>query len=352
MRHHLPGIDGLRALAVLGVIFFHLHVSAFFLGWSGVWLFFVISGFLITGILLEAKDRPFYFKNFYARRALRIFPIYFVCLGLLSVGAQWFAKRPVEGLGYYVFYVQNYYLASTHFEPAFPAAFNHTWSLAVEEQFYLFWPLVVRYATARVLKWICLLAIALAPLARFLLVSITGNPYTAITPLVADVDALAIGALIAVWLRGDPARVQKQLSNRAFKRGCEMAFLFLSLTLLAIILTHNPRNYWTPTKWLQEPNINIVLTSLLSTVFAILLLHFVLWDSWMRRLMENRWISHLGKISYGIYMFHGLVLTYAPAALGKLDPEVSTKRLALVPLTWSRRTYSPWPHGISWKNLS
>src|SRR5436309_3302352 len=106
---YIPELDGLRALAIIAVILFHLNIPGFGLGWAGVNLFFVISGFLITGILLDAKETPNYFRNFYVRRALRIFPIYYLSLLALAAAAPIF-KWKLDDLPYFLLYVQNYIL--------------------------------------------------------------------------------------------------------------------------------------------------------------------------------------------------------------------------------------------------
>ena len=145
---YLPQLDGLRGLAIFGVLLF--HIGRFDLGWTGIVLFFVLSGFLITGILLDGKERAAYFRNFYARRALRIFPAYYFVLGL-----TWWIKRDftVSGLEsgiesavpewtYFLLYVQNYWMGEHWFRTPLSRFLGYTWKLAVEEQFYLVWQLL------------------------------------------------------------------------------------------------------------------------------------------------------------------------------------------------------------------
>ncbi len=159
-QQHNPVLDGVRGIAVLAVLAFHvrgpipdlagiawlrypLHLLSPL--WSGVDLFFVLSGFLITNILLRARRHPHYFRNFYARRTLRIFPLYYFTL-LLHYLAELWGPEALSGPGasrlrlWYWLYAQNW-LGGLYGESL--RAFEHYWSLAIEEQFYLLWPLVV-----------------------------------------------------------------------------------------------------------------------------------------------------------------------------------------------------------------
>src|SRR5262249_4475877 len=196
-------LDGLRGLAIALVVFYHttnyaMARSAFdraltvlpSLGWSGVDLFFVLSGFLITGILLRARQSPTYFRSFYARRVLRIFPLYYAVLVLLllivpRIGVLspfdgfWNAGASRQGFWYWL-YLSN-------LKVALAGAWQHrvldiTWSLAIEEHFYLLWPLAVRRCSERTLLAICavtalgalalrvaLLATSVSPIAVYVL---------------------------------------------------------------------------------------------------------------------------------------------------------------------------------------
>jgi peptidoglycan/LPS O-acetylase OafA/YrhL len=144
---YIPELDGLRGLAVLAVVFYHCGprlkgtwlYGASAWGWAGVNLFFVLSGFLITSILLESRDQKKYFRNFYARRVLRIWPVYVLMLAVVYVGSPWFMHQPVaEAVRTapwlaYIFFVQN--LIHAELTPAL----GPTWSLAIEEQYYFLW---------------------------------------------------------------------------------------------------------------------------------------------------------------------------------------------------------------------
>jgi peptidoglycan/LPS O-acetylase OafA/YrhL len=220
----LPALDGIRGLAILFVALFHftalvapesdrwadeafLRVTS--AGWAGVDLFFVLSGFLITGILLNAKDAArHYFRNFYARRTLRIFPAYYGFLFLLALVLP--IVQPMEDamteavrdrLVWYATYLTNVNVGG---DPILRGDFfltSHLWSLAAEEQFYLVWPAVVFAFGRRSLMLICVVVIVVALALRIGLDAADVGRYVAhrITP--ARMDTLAVGALIALAVR-------------------------------------------------------------------------------------------------------------------------------------------------------
>ena len=179
---HLPGLDGLRAIAIGTVFGFHLGLPGMSLGWVGVQLFFVISGFLITGILLRSRERPFYFRNFYVRRTLRIFPIYYVLIALYFVTAgvqgDW---ATVKLLPYYLTYTQSYPQLATRYVCA--PMLGHTWTLAIEEQFYLLWPLAIYLVRGRRL---------FVALAAFLAIAVGSAPR-----LARPSQRLSLGGVVA-----------------------------------------------------------------------------------------------------------------------------------------------------------
>ena len=213
---HHPALDGLRGVAVLMVLAFHfLHIdgeggavertllSASRAGWAGVDLFFVLSGFLITGILLDAREGQGYFRVFYARRVLRIFPLYYAYLAVLFLVVPLLlpsldVKPGTQGwlwtyLGNVLFAREGGFEASPYTA--------HFWSLAVEEQFYLFWPLLVWVLPRRRLALACVALVGLAFALRFGIHRTTFNATAAYVLTPARVDALAMGALVAIAAR-------------------------------------------------------------------------------------------------------------------------------------------------------
>jgi len=220
-RSHLPALDGLRGLAILLVIVVHYGFgfdrvglgrlelatqNVTRLGWVGVDLFFVLSGFLITGILLDAKGNNRYYRTFYARRMLRIFPVCYLLLLIIHfVNPIAYASDPTE-LAHFLSdepwlwgYLANFRAVAVSRLGACHTA--HFWSLAVEEQFYLFWPFLVAITPGKRFRALCFSLIGTAIASRLALVGI-GVPHAAIhTLLFTRMDSLALGALLASLAR-------------------------------------------------------------------------------------------------------------------------------------------------------
>lgn len=205
---YIPELQGLRGIAVLTVVIYHCHprlqgtwiYGASLWGWAGVNLFFVLSGFLITSILLESRTKPRYFRNFYGRRVLRIWPVYLLVLVVVYLEAPWFIGLPIwqavrtAPWWAYLLFIQNL------FHITLPPALGPTWSLAIEEQYYFLWaPLV------RVLKrpWMLVLVLLAAfSCSPFFDHQHWINPTP--THTLIHLDGIALGSLLAVglhWLR-------------------------------------------------------------------------------------------------------------------------------------------------------
>jgi peptidoglycan/LPS O-acetylase OafA/YrhL len=297
LKREMPGLDALRGVAVLAVVLYHgLHwwlppaisfsPGVKFLsllaspGWLGVNLFFVLSGFLITGILLDTRTRPSYWKSFYTRRALRILPLYLVTLLIL---------RFYSGVSWMYFFLCLFYMAN--FATArFGLGYGPLWSLAVEEQFYLVWPFLVHRLRTRTLAILCLASIFLSPLLRYLSVSRIlpmGNPYSA-TWLVTD--NLAAGALIAILLRTPYATLSR------VRTGTIGAGL-LSAALLILGFRLHIMNKTTALGAAFQPEPFILL-------FSALLLLALQFGSHTLVFRLTRPLRFFGYISYGLYLFH------------------------------------------------
>jgi len=224
---HWSELDGMRGLAILPVLLLHFtkdigftphatvdHVYLFVasLGWWGVDLFFVLSGFLITGILLDAKGSTHALRNFYIRRTLRIFPVYYAYLAamliILPSFEWWRTHAPPAGEGglWLWLYLTNIRQAFSNSFEVVPPFTGHFWSLAVEEQFYLIWPWLVYAIDCRRLRRICLVLIIASPMPRAAL-GFTGWWVTGYTLMPTRMDSLLMGALVAIQLRkGDDIR--------------------------------------------------------------------------------------------------------------------------------------------------
>ncbi len=212
---HKPELDGIRGIALLAVMLSHggpyidrttalskIFAYAMIPGWSGVELFFVLSGFLITGILLKSKKAENYFSSFYARRFLRIFPIYYFVLtvGLLAAThvSWWNALLPAAGktrIAYY-FYAQNWPMFWPHHLFLKTNGFGHFWSLAVEEQFYIVWPLVIWLLPENAILTLCAVGLAVALPLRVLMVHKFAYDFTAMALTTSRVDGLLVGVFL------------------------------------------------------------------------------------------------------------------------------------------------------------
>jgi len=211
IRAHMPELDSVRGVAVLMVMFYHAYywgmdfsrfpriegrlLQLTWVGRLGVDLFFVLSGFLITGLLLNAKSRPDYYRKFYIRRALRILPAYSATLLVLLVTGV-----SLKFIGLSLMYLSN-------LTPLFGVAIAYPvlWSLAVEEHFYLLWPLAVRNLSSRALLAGAAAVILMSPLLRWVSFELAAAKgwvsYETFDYTWNSADGLACGAFLAVWLR-------------------------------------------------------------------------------------------------------------------------------------------------------
>ena len=238
----LPVLDSIRGLAVLVVMLFHFTVmtadgsalshvlcKVAILGRCGVDLFFVLSGFLITGILYDARHSEGYFKTFYARRMLRIFPLYYGVL--VTVFFIWPLLRGHLPLASHdVLAMQPWFWSHTvnfgilvHDTKALDT-YGHLWSLAVEEHFYLLWPLVVFYFSRKALLRTCVGVIVGSLLLRIVLMGMGDNQQTCYLLTPCRIDQLAIGGWVAVAGRG-PLGVTNLVSGGEMDRPGKLFFL-------------------------------------------------------------------------------------------------------------------------------
>jgi peptidoglycan/LPS O-acetylase OafA/YrhL len=314
----IPELDGLRGLAIGMVLMAHhfMIVSrpgsalAYLLvplrlDWTGVDLFFVLSGFLIGGILLDARESSNYFRVFYIRRFFRIVPIYAVLL--LSVGlARYLSSAGILGKYeeifrerlpsvYFALFLQNIGMSLHNVWSSFPLVI--TWSLAVEEQFYLTLPLLIRFLNRRGLLRLILIAIAGAPFLRtFFFHRDPTNFFTWYTLMPCRADSLLLGVLGAIALR-DPRWRGWLLGNRGLVQRV-IVILLLGVAYLG---------WRAPSAW--HPLMASVGFTWLALTYLAFLLYAVLYrDSWISRCLQWNWLRALGVIAYGTYLFHELFL--------------------------------------------
>ena len=283
----VPELDSVRGLAVLVVLLHNTdkyQYTGFIArnGWMGVDLFFVLSGFLITGILLDTKGIDGYFRKFYVRRCLRIWPLYYCALLFMFVIVpvlrpsethRVFEPRSMPWWAYFI-YLQNFLV------PAITRAtglLGVTWSLAVEEQFYAVWPIVVHYCSEAQLRKIAITLICGSPVLRFFLIHCGLNVYP---NTFCRLDGLMAGALLASAFRS------KTFSPDTYIRPAWVAFLIASP--LALITAHRA-------EWLVYS-----FTALASVCFVFLALCSK--QKWLQAIVRNRFLMFTGTISYGIYL--------------------------------------------------
>jgi peptidoglycan/LPS O-acetylase OafA/YrhL len=346
---HLPALDGVRGLAILLVIWFHqtiyfqpaagpdlIYKRLARMGWCGVDLFFVLSGFLITGILLDARDRAArpgrYFGHFYARRTLRIFPLYYaVLVGLILVlpllaqlvgGGLAFASAEQDSLrahqAWYWLYVSNFFAARHGWLENGVA--DVLWSLSIEEQFYLVWPAVVWFAGRRRLVWICLGLIALAPATRLALVAWGARPIVAYVVTPARVDTLAIGALLAALVRSGPDALAQLVRLARPVLACTGAAIALLVLWRAFLMAEPGQVVMID----YDPVMLTVGLSLLAVFFGALLVVVVGADASapLARVFRAAPLRFFGVYSYAIYLFHLGVQALLMRGLGPLEARV------------------------------
>jgi peptidoglycan/LPS O-acetylase OafA/YrhL len=301
----MPELDTLRGIAVSAVVLFHAFAFAHGLsglsgipkmlvgmtmcGWTGVNLFFVLSGFLITGILLDTKSRSDYYKRFYFRRALRILPLYYavLILLLLVVRAGLVQRHASWGfLGLSAIYLSN---MTDLF--GVPMQYGVLWSLAVEEHFYLLWPAAVRVLSRRKVIACAIAVVALCLLFRALysILGWTGGPYTWLSA-----DGLALGAVLAGVAR------QKRDPRISVRRFTFLAFFccFLLIAMGAPFGLLLARHFLGVT--VRETVIDLFFAGVLGgTLLA--------GTSRWRGSVNLRAFQFLGRISYGIYLTHMLI---------------------------------------------
>ena len=320
---HVPALDAVRGVAILLVMLFHfsnyghglvpaalwtdrLYYLVSRAGWIGVDLFFVLSGFLITGILHDAKGGAHYFRNFYARRVLRIFPLYYGALALFVValprllpGSPRVQALPHDAIWYWT-YLSNLRIASQGW-PEF-GALGHFWSLAVEEQFYLLWPVLVLALSRRHLQAACA-ACMVGGLAVRVGWNLAGNPTAAFVLTPARVDALAVGAYLALAARG-PAGLTRISLRAPFAAALTGSSLLATFVLRRGFVAH-------------DPVVSTVGHTLLACFFgAVLVLALTsAREGVIGRAFDSSTLRFFGRYSYALYVFHHPMLFLWPGVI-------------------------------------
>jgi peptidoglycan/LPS O-acetylase OafA/YrhL len=313
---YIPVLDGIRAYAVLAVCWFHFfqvnesglyETSKLFgillfkvssIGLRGVELFFILSGFLITGILLDSKKTSKYFTTFYARRILRIFPLYYFVLFISLFYLPHLYQIDQAGeevirnqiwLWTYASNLSNFWGFGGWDTSLNYPSFGHFWSLCVEEHFYLLWPLLIfitKEKTLPLIMWSIVLFSTLSVLIVYFFHDAV--PFLKWSTI-RCAGVLSLGALIA-WYKRKPD---------VFERLAELSSRYIMPSfILFLLFNFIPRKY----------EIHDVLTYFSASIFFALLLTVSLKGNiWSKRLFDHKTLFFIGKISYGIYIYHGLL---------------------------------------------
>jgi peptidoglycan/LPS O-acetylase OafA/YrhL len=316
-RAYYSSLDGLRAVSFFGVFLWHYMDVPY--GWAGVDVFFVLSGFLITGILYDTRDDPHRVRNFYIRRTLRIFPLYygvFLAAFLLTPFLHWawtwqWVAWPLYLGNFLAFlyphldndFVRNFvygHLASRAY-PESGLTLGHFWTLCVEEQFYLLWPWIVfTVRDRRKLVAICCACIMLVPLARH--VAMAHMPESLLnngvilhsTPF--RFDTLLFGALIALLYRGG--------HRKQMQRAAQAILAIATLGVLSVCV------YWFRFRSVHLHDAaerHTWLLSLIALSSGALMLRTLLPGTIAYRIFNLRWLRLIGTVSYGGYVFHDIL---------------------------------------------
>jgi peptidoglycan/LPS O-acetylase OafA/YrhL len=346
---NIRALDGIRGLAIILVMLHHFEyqippnniaitytILIFDFGWVGVDLFFVLSGFLITSILLDTRKADNYFSSFYARRILRIFPLYYSVL-ILILTLRHFCPplKPISPLPadekLYFLYLTNWLvLWKGHWGPNI---LGHFWSLAVEEQFYLIWPVFVWLLTPKRLAKTAALGCLAAILVRIMWVNYGGPAPAIAIATVTRMDTLLCGALGAIFFQD--AAIFTKLRPWLLRIAWVAAFIVI---VGVVVMRHNHG------PWGGLLFIETIGFTLMAIGFTALVLYAAATDgkaTLFQRVFRSRVLSEFGKYSYGIYVYHVPVLAAGDLAIRPHLPP------ALVSNIWFNLLYVALLFGVS-----
>ncbi len=300
----IAGFDGIRGLSVISVVFTHLHVygalhGAGLLPWrvvpmvhgtTGVQAFFILSGFLITHLLVKEfeEKNSISLTNFYIRRTIRIFPIYFLLLIFVTIMAFWIETGVNETSLIYAFFYSYNFIPKEYYSPLI----GHTWSLAVEEHFYLLWPII--FVLCKNPRHLTLILISAIAGSHFLMDFLAANASLSQKYFIdrwtfVSGGNIAIGCLGALLLTNGPRRYRDLLGSRAT---LAVAFALFASSLVPQL----------PDQHLRPFGIGLVIAWV-----------YLNQKSRLTRFLEVKPLAYLGVISYGIYIYQGFFLSTGPA---------------------------------------
>lgn len=312
-QRKLPALDGVRGLAILAVLFTHVQASrfvpsAFGYGWIGVDLFFALSGFLITGILLDTRECTNYFQSFYARRFLRIFPLYYGFLAIALLVFPFVVPSADMPSRIERWLCVSYLLNWTWFYPWHHHVLTHFWSLCIEEQFYLVWPLIVLAVSPRRLLSLVLALEVMVLGGRCWWVYHHGPGVAVQFATITRMDGLLLGAACALIVR-----------QFRIPRWSASALFWLAVLLVASYVAGF--RLWGFAH--QQAFKQSVGYAILATGFAALVLYAAVTDGkaiWQQTGLRWRPLVLFGKYSYGIYVLHFPTFYFLDRLAHRLPP--------------------------------
>ena len=310
-RGHIPGLDALRGVAVLLVIIYHFFMGwpywgstvanmagrVLRSGWVGVDVFFVLSGFLITSGLIDTRDHPHRAKRFYIRRSLRIFPAFYALLilaffvlpALSSLPGHSLTEKVSSAWPYFFGYISNIWLVGAG--DTVPLHLSVTWSLAVEEQFYVLWPLVVWWTPHKHLRKAVVASLFFAFGAKLIALYLSGK-VAASYWMFCRVDQFGAGALVSVLLR-------EATFSESMWTGLKRVGWF-SLFAGSVVVLFKDKVPGTMFVLLQPILVGLGVAALVMSII----------DGGFKRFSKSRVLKFFGKYSYGMYLLHGLFIPW------------------------------------------
>ncbi len=337
---HQPQLDGVRGIAIFAVLLAHgvnfLHVVPLdgsgprwarialkvgLQGWGGVDLFFVLSGFLITGILLRARENASYYRPFYMRRVLRIFPIYYLFL-IVTLVAAWLTKLPAldvpsQARGWlpFFFYAQNWPMFWANWA-GIGGLWGIFWSLAVEEQFYILWPALVRCVPVKTMLLVCVAGFVLGLPERVWLMYRVGVHLGVIQWPLSRLDGLFLGAAIALYASWRDRPVPLRWGGLALGFGAVL-FGWIAVSHSQDLLGSG-FHLWSA---------GVTAFALMSAGLVVVTQHGVVWAN---RLLTLGVLRVAGRLSYGMYVYHLVVYRLVLSVLRR----VVFPRFGIEPSLW------------------
>ncbi len=308
----IPALDGLRGIAILLVMLHHFTYyrltagidaqigNVLFFFWTGVDLFFVLSGFLITGILLDSRGSERYFTTFYARRTLRIFPLYYLVLFVAFVVLPQFpAVHPVlvgndqvQAQWPYWFYVTNFSIANGGWVHGWV---DVAWSLAIEEQFYLVWPLVIWSCPPRLVALLCAVILVAEPIARVFARATDVPPLSIFVLTWFRLDGFATGALLAL--------AQRRGLLPSLDRWAPVVVIAGVAGIIACTILGGDTWWWN--RWMQQYGYSLIAVAAGAMLVSAISRPA---DSLWPRMLSAGWLRAFGKYSYCLYLIHAPVM--------------------------------------------